>query len=176
MKKSIISVFALAILFSSCQNEQVKQDEKTFDWLDEVTYASSQVFNPNEEYDDDDFMVNNEFAEWILNEAINNPNVIILDPGSREVISREDALNFIHTVGLVYAEDPANPGNYLETMDTIKVQASDIIEILSSEEWNLNKKDFSFRKNVNMLGPVVKTYDEEGNERGKRILFWLKMK
>lgn len=183
MKNYLLLIIA-AIATNACNEQKVETKVETpvYDWEDKSVFASSEFFDPYDKESDEGRHVSPELAEWLITDAISNENAEIFensfDPNSanNKLLSKQELTDILINVRTVQIEDPNKPGMFFEVTDTMRVEPKDIIQILTKEEWSINKSNMSFQKSVKMIAPVIVTRDEDGNERGKALLYWVKMK
>ncbi len=184
MKNYLLLMLAV-VVFTACKDQkiEIKEESPVFDWEDKSVYSTSNFFDNQEDEPEQDRHVDPQLAEWLLKEAIYSENAEIYDANSydennnlNKKLTKQEISETLYKIRTTQQEDSNNPGNFFEVTDTFWVKTKDIVQILTKEEWSINKSNMSFQKNVKMMAPITITRDEEGNERGKAILFWVKMK
>jgi Co/Zn/Cd efflux system component len=63
-----------------------------------------------------------------------------------------------------------------ESYDTLieqNLELRDITRVRFLEEWYMDEQHFIMNKKVVGMGPVIEDFDENGNFRGYRLLFWI---
>ncbi|HET6243785.1 MAG: hypothetical protein H0V01_02610 [Bacteroidetes bacterium] len=187
MKKHLLLVMvAFAMMACNEQKVEITQEAPVYDWEDKSVFASSDLIDHYDKETDESRHVNPQLAEWLLTDAVTNENAEFFDAGSfdsdninnkdNKPLTKEELSEILNRVRTVQVENPKKPGTYFQVTDTMTVEPRDIIQILTKEEWSMNKSTMSLNKKVTLMAPIIATYDEEGAERGKRILFWIKMK
>jgi hypothetical protein len=73
----------------------------------------------------------------------------------------------------VFYEDPKNPGTELDSIRITTLDRTQIVRLKFIEEWTLNKTSLKFSKRIIAVSPSVISYDEYGEFRGYKFLFWL---
>lgn len=68
--------------------------------------------------------------------------------------------------------DPEDP-SFIEQLDSSVYSAADIICYLIKEDWAFDKKRSLIEKRIIGLSPVVKSYANDGTQRGYKSLFWI---
>lgn len=182
--KNYLLLIITAVVITSCNEQKVETKVETpvYDWEDKSVFASSEFFDSYDKEADEERHVNPELAEWLLTGAISNENAEIFDHSfdpnneNNKKLTKEEISDILMKVVVMQVEDPNAPGMFFEVADTIKVESRDIVQVLTKEEWSIDKSNMSFQKNVKMMAPAIITYDEEGAERGKALLYWVKMK
>lgn len=192
MNKKAITPFLFAafaiLIISSCENGQDKGTDNIpdngkiiqsgeFDWNDNHVVSFSDVHNPMSGYTSDDAQsLDTAFIEMLWNDIVYREDVEFLDPIDEKKISAQHVReNILKRPRVTQLEDVNNPGVFDQILDTIITMPSDIVQLICREEWQFDKKAMRLQKKISHIAPVARTYDSEGNERGKIILFWIKL-
>ncbi len=112
---------------------------------------------------------------WILNEAVNSNKVVFYNDFGGNKITKEEAKARLKTTKTIQQENAQKPGTFSAITETVPLTYKDVIEIAYNESVIFDKTKPGIKKTVNMFGPVIKTFDEQGAERGKKILFMIKV-
>jgi gliding motility associated protien GldN len=88
-------------------------------------------------------------------------------------ITRQDALGLLERVDLKQVQDPNDPDNYVEVIDTIRVESRDVVQYLIKEDWFFDKQRSVMDVRIIGICPVIIDKDQDGSERGRKKLFWL---
>jgi hypothetical protein len=176
-KLNVLILGSVIIGLISCSD--LKKENKSnlnASFSDAQVYSSSNVAYEEEE-SEIDYNLKKEFLDLVFDQLMQRKDVAFYDSNSMEEkkLSAEDVEEKLRTIVLVHKEDPKSPGEFIQEMDTVLVKKEDIIAVLTREEWAFDKDKLQLSKKVNYLGPVIRTYDEQGYVRGKMILFWIKL-
>jgi hypothetical protein len=181
MTKFALPLAAFAsILLTSCSNEQVNNEQaekNNFQEVDQTVWASSQLnYDNDDEIEYSETHIDTAFVNYILNELVMRDDIQLVDDyHTNNPVSMDEASILLSKIRTIHVEDVNNPGNFIETIDTVKITHHDVVEILSHEKWYFDKETVSMKKEVSYISPIVKTFDKDGAVRGKRIPFWIKL-
>jgi hypothetical protein len=171
--KKVTLIIAVVSFMISCGERNAETSASQVHWQDSGIYSTADVHNPEDEYSDPEFNIDNALAEYILNDLVNRDDVEFSD--GDKVLTNQEVRELLFTVVNTIVEDPDAQGTFIGYKDTIVVEPRDIVEILTKEDWVLDRDKMVLAKKVTQLAPIVHAYDNEGNIRGKRILFWVKL-
>jgi hypothetical protein len=174
--KKISIVIALTTLLA-CNNNNTPAPEKIFEAsLNETSvYSLSQVASKDDNYENDNMLVDTAVVNMIFNDLIHRDDVQFYEEIDKPC-TKEKIQSIIKSERKVMMEDPDKPGAFVEVIDNITIQASDVIEIVTKESWAFDTKNVSMKKQIDMIAPVINVYDDDGALKGKLILFWIKLK
>ncbi len=112
----------------------------------------------------------------VIKEGIAEGTLMVFDASSDDFkvqLTRTQALESLESVSLGEVEDPDNPGIFISTVDTNKVTSEKIVQYLIKEDWFFDKQRSVLDVRIIGICPIVRTYEEDGSERGQAKLFWL---
>ncbi|MCX6235292.1 MAG: hypothetical protein NT175_11350 [Bacteroidetes bacterium] len=67
------------------------------------------------------------------------------------------------------------PYDSYDTLIEQNLELRDITRVRFLEEWYMDERHFKMNKKIVGMGPVIEDFDENGNFRGYRLLFWIYM-
>jgi DNA gyrase/topoisomerase IV subunit B len=173
MRNLLITLFALFLF--GCSGEQVSNEEDfAYTWKDEQSFSFTDIDNPMQGFSqEDEESLNKKFSTFIF-EAIDREDVQFLNSDNQNITSKE-VRALLTEIRNLTIEDPEFPGSTTVESSEYKLTADDIVQVVCKEDWLFNEKSFSIKKRVTHIGPVVYVYDSDGDVRGKKILFWIKL-
>lgn len=74
---------------------------------------------------------------------------------------------------VVQYEDPENPEIELDSIRVSTLDRTQIVRFKFIEEWSMDKTSLKFSKQVIAMSPFIISYDEHGECRGLKFLFWI---
>lgn len=174
--KQLFSVVAIPFMFSCNEDHNNKEImQKKSDWQDQHVISFSDVNNTLQGYSSEDTeALDTAFVNLLFNVILEREDVEFLDTDEKKITSQQ-VKEILNKKIVVQVEDPDNPGVFSEVEDTVKIGPEEVIQLLCREEWNFDKKELKLRKTITHIAPVIYTYDQDGDIRGKRNLFWIKM-
>jgi hypothetical protein len=173
MKRNIF--YLSVVMLFGCRQEQASNEEVlTFTHKDEQVYSFTDIDNPLQGFSQDDQeSLNKTFSSFIF-QAFNRGDVQFFNLDDQE-ISKTEAKKLLTETRSIKVSDPESPEqSSIETKEH-QIKVNEIVQLVSRENWFFNESDFSFSKRITHIGPVVYVYDTDGDVRGKRILFWIKI-
>jgi len=89
-------------------------------------------------------------------------------------LTRAEALAQLEDVRTAQIENIDNPGEYFEKVDTNRVEARQVIEYEIKEDWFFDRQRSVMDVRIIGIAPIIRVIDpSNGEERGKKKLFWL---
>jgi gliding motility associated protien GldN len=89
-------------------------------------------------------------------------------------LTRAEALAQLEDVRTAQIENIDNPGEYFEKVDTNRVEARQVIEYELKEDWFFDRQRSVMDVRIIGIAPIIRVIDpSNGEERGKKKLFWL---
>jgi hypothetical protein len=170
MKKIIIPVALLALV--ACNKAEPKEDFKT-DMKENSVYSSILLNDANEPFEDGE--ADPALVDWLFDDVLKNPSADVYSTDDKKM-SLEDIEATLNRVIPAMKENPEKPGEFIETTDTIRIAKKDVVEIIMKESWEIDKASMKMKKQVEKIAPVVYVFDNDGDLKGKMMLFWIKMK
>ena len=176
IKQFLFFVVAVPFMFSCNKDHNNKEImQKKYDWQDQHVISFSDVNNTLQGYSpEDNEALDTAFVNLLFNIILEREDVEFLDNDEKKITSQQ-VKEILNKKIVVQVEDPDNPGVFSEVEDTVKITPEEVIQLLCREEWNFDKKELKLRKTITHIAPVIYTYDQDGDVRGKRNLFWIKM-
>lgn len=170
MKKFFLPIALIA--FAACNNCEPKEEFKS-DLEEKSVYSSVLLNDDKDPYTDGE--ADPSIVDWIFEEVIKNESAEIYSTDDKK-LSLDEVNAILNQTRTAMVEDPDHPGTFLEVKDTISFTKNDVIELIIKESWAIDKSSMKMRKQVEKIAPIVKIYDDEGDLKGKIMLFWIKMK
>ena len=150
-------------------------DDPAYSLKDEQIYAYADINNPIQGFSiGDKEALDSVFAAFILN-TTGNKNIRYTDAEGNE-LSADQAKGLLTQTRIILKQDPNDPEVMMEEKQEIKLKSEDIVQVLCRENWYINEEEFKLIKKVSHIAPVIYVYDHEGDVRGKKILYWMKIK
>ncbi|MBA3899504.1 MAG: gliding motility protein GldN [Bacteroidetes bacterium] len=91
----------------------------------------------------------------------------------RKQLTIEEVMQSLGQSSTTSVENPDNPGEYFDITDTSWVEARDIVAYEIKEEVFFDRQRSIIEYRIIGIAPIKISRDEEGNERGLSLLFWL---
>jgi hypothetical protein len=173
-------IIICCIILSACNGTEQRPEltfrehgQLNYSHKDEQVLSFTDINNPIQGYSSEDQeSLDIIFAEMIMS---------ALDAGSHEFTDLEG--NVITSdqakAALKQTSFEAEPGDGQEDATHRSVErtvtAKDIVQVVTKENWYINEGNFSIQKIITHIAPVVYTFDTDGDVRGKKILFWVKL-
>ena len=176
IKQFLFSAVAIPFLFA-CNNGQNNKEimQKKYNWQEQHVISFSDVNNTLQEFSSEDIeALDTSFINLLFSEILTREDVEFLDTDEKKITSQQ-VKEILNKKIVVQVEDPDNPGVFSEVEDTVKIQPEEVIQVLCREKWNFDTKGLKLQKTITHIAPVIYTYDQDGDIRGKRSLFWIKM-
>lgn len=178
MRNIYILLISFVLIQMSCKENKSNNEQfndPAYSLKDEQIYSYTDVNNPMQGFSiGDKEALDSAFAAFILN-ATGNKNIGYTDAEGRE-LSADQAKGLLTQTRVILKQDPNDPAIMMEEKQEIKLKPEDIAQVLCSENWYLDEKEFKLIKKVSHIAPVIYVYDHEGDVRGKKILYWMKVK
>jgi hypothetical protein len=176
MKRITIFSIFLALGLSACNKGPETNSAIDFKstWSDQGTYSFTDVDNYAIGYAaGDKESLDKMLAEFLLN-AVEREEMVFLDEEDKQITAKEAKSRLVQTTSLK-REDPDEEGEfYIESVERI-ITANEIAQVVAREDWSFNENTFSIQKKVTHLAPIIYVLDTDGDVRGKKLLFWVKV-
>lgn len=184
MKKIFIPALAILSLVSiSCQNK--KNEEATHS----VNNESAAIENGANSWEgktaslvdvnfNDGFVENGYGAidsvviQKLFKEVFAGTFKAVQDNPERKPLSNEEIITALKNSYNKINQDPTKKNFFIEANGE-QIPMRDVLQILTKDKAFLQEPGFNLYRKTEEIGIVVQTYDPEGNERGKMILFWI---
>ena len=176
MKKTLTILFCFVVLTTFAQQKTTSKLTCREDSVRSLRSVNRLVYTSDEgkTVEEGDAFADS-IIVWILNEAVNSNNVVFYDYSGGDKISKEEAKARLKTTKTIQQENAQKPGTFIAITETVPLTYKDIIALDYNESVAFDKTKPEIKKTVNLFGPVIKTFDKEGNERSKKTLFMIKL-
>jgi hypothetical protein len=176
-KISALSLVFVSFLAGSCREKPAIQgSEEGFDytWREEYALSFTDINNFAIGYAaEDEESLDKGIAEIIL-DAVKEGNLEVTSLEGQQLSSKE-ALALLRQTYPQQRETADDGGDFQYEMVERQIEAEDIIQMVSREEWLFNEETYQLQKRVSHLAPAIYVYDPDGTVRGKKMLFWVKL-
>jgi superfamily I DNA and RNA helicase len=177
MKQNLFIILACTLFIVSCKQEQVikfEDDQGNYTWSDKNVFASTDIDNPFRGFSqEDEQSLNKQFAEFIF-DAADREDVVFEDIDGNK-LSKDQVKEALELTRTIKVEDPENQEEFILEQTTYTISAEDIVQVMSVEEWFFDKENFKLKKQVSKIAPVVYVLDSDGDVRGMKLLFWMRL-
>lgn len=168
--RKIILLLLIIVVILSCNNKQ--EDKSVL-----ATRMQYDIFIKSPDPDLDWWVENIEgekreiFVKSILELALSDKvkvydysNTLFKPNELRDRLYRSDSITF-------QREMP--PYDDYDTVITNNIRIEDIVKLRFLEEWNYNKQSLQISKKVVGICPIASAYDDKGELKGYKPLFWI---
>ena len=180
MKKNLLPVlFFYLLALYSCNNEPSNHPEKSNgkeivkpNSL-EGKSASLIDVNNNDGFEENGFGgIDSVVIQELFEGVFSGTYKAVKDDSERKSLSKEEIIAELKN-GYNKTIVDAGKKNFFIEVDGEKIPMRDILQILTKDSLFLQEPGFNLLRKTQEIAIVAQTYDQEGNERGKRILFWI---
>lgn len=115
------------------------------------------------------------FMQMVL-DALRDSSITAYDPSNDEFlssISYEQLMNTLNTVDTVSLPGTEPPYDLVETVINIPFDPTTVKQLRIKEDWFFDKQRSVLDVRIIGMCPVTEEYDEEGEFKGYRPLFWI---
>jgi hypothetical protein len=169
-----------SVLLSACNGTEQRPErtfrehgEPKFSHKDEQVLSFTDVNNPIQGYSSEDKeSLDLAFAEMIL-KSFDLENIEYSDMEGN-IITKEEAKSLLKFSLFEAEQSDEHEESSLRSVEK-NISANDIVQIVTRENWYLNEENFSVQKMITHVAPVIYTFDTDGDVRGKKMLFWVKL-
>jgi hypothetical protein len=178
MKYTFAVILISGCIFSACNNTPETPTEKPqqpsqqkADFKGKVTSLID--VNVADNFEDQGYGAIDSLLVKKLFENVFNGNLkAVKDMGEKNSMSKQEII-----AELKNAAHKSGAGSYRKNffldVDGEKIPMREIIHLLTKDEISLQEPGFNLTRKTQEIAIVAQTYDEKGNERGKKILFWI---
>lgn len=170
MKRLIFMISATALF--ACNNCEPKEEFKT-DLEEKSVYSEISINDKEDPFVDG--QADPSLIDWIFDEVLQKEKAEIYDTDGSK-LDKSGIDNIMNRIVRKATEDPEKPGSFIESVDTIKWTKNDVTTLIMKESWEIDKSTMKMKKHVEKIAPIVYLYDDNGNLKGRIMLFWIKMK
>ena len=180
MKKNLLHVlFFYLLTLYSCNNKPSPQPQNTNS--NEVAKpnsfegksASLIDVNNNDGFEENGFgSIDSVLIQKLFEGVFSGTYKAVKDDSERKPLSKEEIIAELKNSYNKTIVD-AGKKNFFIEVDGEKIPMRDILQILTKDSLFLQEPGFNLFRKTQEIAVVAQTFDEEGNERGKRILFWI---
>jgi hypothetical protein len=176
MKHNILAFAVLTILLNACNTEPSSKSNGNFDytWTDEGTFSFTDVNNYAVGYATGDKEALDKALAGFLMNAVENSNLEFLDEENKKITAAEAKSRLTQTITVKKPVPDEEDEYFLDSEDRI-ITEDDIAQVVAKEDWFFDEKTFSVQKKVTHLALVIYVLDNDGDVRGKKLLYWVKV-
>ncbi len=179
MRKILIPVLAFNLLaMYACQNKQNNTEtnitppiNSNYSWMGKS--ASLVDVNANDGFEENGYgAIDSILVQKLFAGVFSGAYTAVQDNAERLPLSKEEIITELKNSANKNNIDNSKK-NFFVDADGEKISMRDIIQILTKDSLFLQEPGFNLIRKTQEIAIVAQTYDQEGNERGKRILFWI---
>lgn len=170
MRKLLISILGLGLI--SLMSCQLKDESRVL--AKKIQYDVN-IISPDPSYD---WWIQNlvgperELLSELLIDAPVKGRVQAFDYFNKPLTPQQVKQVLVDT-SYVMIRSTLPPYEEKDTMIVKRISPKDIVRLRFMEEWRMDTATLQMEKKVYGIGPVIKSFDSEGNFRGYQPLYWI---
>ena len=177
-------ILALNLLFLiSCKNKSDEHENPdinkgatnaTNDW--EHKSVSMVDVNFNDGFEENGYgAIDSVLIQKLFTEVFSGNLKVVKDNAERTPLSKSEVIIELKNSYTKINTDTSKKHFFIDA-DGEKIDMRDIIQILTKDKMQLQEPGYNLIRETQEIAIVAQTYDQQGIERGKRILFWILLK